>query len=318
MNKQEELIQKLIKLFEEYEFSLTRDAYRQIPDKPASTSTIERNFGSWSNLLEILSRKCDINKPRILLLDVETAPMEVYTWGLYKQEISPYNVIKDWSMLSWAAKWLFEPEMYSLVVTPEEAIHRNDGSIIGTLWNMVDEADVIIAHNMDRFDRRRINARFIQNGLNPPLPYQMIDTLKIAKKQFAFSSRKLDYINNLFSLRKKDDTTFQLWIDCVHGDEKALEYMETYNRSDVLALEELYVLVRPWMTSHPNFGVFVESDDSLCPTCGCNNLEWKGHYTTPSGKYKSFRCKECGAIGRSRFTCIPKDKGKKLVISTAR
>ena len=41
----------------------------------------------------------------------ETAPMEVYVWGLkYNNYISPSNVIKDYSVLCWSAKWLFEPD----------------------------------------------------------------------------------------------------------------------------------------------------------------------------------------------------------------
>ena len=33
--------------------------------------------------------------PKILLFDIETSPMEVYVWGLYKQFISHNNIIKD-------------------------------------------------------------------------------------------------------------------------------------------------------------------------------------------------------------------------------
>lgn len=318
MDKQKELISELISLFSEYGYDLSRDKYRTLPNKPAATSTLEKTFGSWSDLKDlIMMESCD-SHPKILLFDVETSPMEVLVWGLYKQRISPDNVIKDWALLSWSAKWLFEPEIYSQVVTPQEAIDRKDGSIIKGLWDLIDEATVIIAHNLDRFDRRKANARFIENRLTPPLPYQMIDTLKVAKKNFAFSSYRLDYINSLFSLRKKDDTNFQLWKDCIAGKAEALAKMRSYNETDVIALEELYVLLRPWMNSHPNLGLFVESEDSVCPTCASNELIWKGYYTTPTGKYRSFRCKECGAIGRSRFTCIPKDERKKIVVSTAR
>ncbi len=55
--------------------------------------------------------------PRILLFDIETAPMEVFVWGLYKQFIPHTNVIKDWFILSWSAKWLYEDKILSAVVT---------------------------------------------------------------------------------------------------------------------------------------------------------------------------------------------------------
>ena len=53
--------------------------------------------------------------------------MEVYVWGLYKQFISHNNIIKDkngneksWYVLSWAAKWLYDDDVMSDIVTPEE------------------------------------------------------------------------------------------------------------------------------------------------------------------------------------------------------
>ena len=41
-----------------------------------------------------------IDMPNILIFDIETAPMEVFVWGLYKQRISHDNVIQDWFILS--------------------------------------------------------------------------------------------------------------------------------------------------------------------------------------------------------------------------
>jgi hypothetical protein len=66
-----------------------------------------------------------------------------------------------------------------------------------------------------------------------------------------------------------------------------------------VALEELYLKLRPWIKSHPNLGLYVEGE--VCPTCGSDQITWKGKYRTPAGEYKTFRC-ECGAIGRSRHS----------------
>ena len=81
----------------------------------------------------------------VLILDIETSPLEVYTWGLYKQRINPCNVIKDWAVLTWAAKWLCDSKIHSGVVTPFDATNRDDRTIITALWKLVDEADIIIA-----------------------------------------------------------------------------------------------------------------------------------------------------------------------------
>ena len=49
--------------------------------------------------------------PKILLFDIETAPMQVFSWTLFKPRLSHDNIIKDWFVISWSAKWLFEAEI---------------------------------------------------------------------------------------------------------------------------------------------------------------------------------------------------------------
>lgn len=269
--------------------------------------------------------KINHKAPKVLILDIETSPMEVLVWGLYKQRPSDANVLKEWSILSWACKWLFDDEIMSRSVTAKEAIDREDGNIIRALWDIIDEADIVIAHNAVNFDIRKINARFVLNRLPPPMPYQVIDTLKVSQRNFAFSTHKLDYINKLLDFERKIKTNYGLWKRCIRGDSSALKEMETYNRGDVVALEEFYVYLRPWVKSHPNMGLYVDTvkDDgtfiTVCPTCGSEILkhQWKGFYYTPAGKYRTFRC-VCGSIGRSRYSSIGKGARKVLSVSVAR
>jgi DNA polymerase elongation subunit (family B) len=237
--------------------------------------------------------------PRILLFDIETAPMEVYVWGLYKQRIPHTNIIKDengreksWFVLSWAAKWLFDTRVQSDTVTPDEAVNRDDSRILKSIWTLLDQADIVIAHNGDRFDIRKLNARFIDNEMNPPSPYRSIDTLKVARKEFAFVSYKQDFLTKHFKLPQKLDTEFQLWIDCIHGDDSALKRMARYNRHDVMGLEAVYLKLRPFMKNHPNLGILMDAD--VCPNCGCSHMEETDSvYLTSAGKYPVFRCSGC-------------------------
>jgi hypothetical protein len=254
---------------------------------------------------------------KILLFDLETAPMEVYVWGLRQASgwIQPHSIIKDWSVLTWSAKWLFDAEVMSARVSPDEATARTDSSVMQGLWNLLDSADIVIAHNGARFDIRKINARFILNGYSPPMPYRIIDTLRVARRQFDFSSYKLDYINKLFGIGTKTETKFDLWKDCVTGSAKALTQMSEYCDNDVLILEEQYLAVRPWIKGHPNLALFVDTDQEICTNCGCTELEWKGRYFTPAGRYKAFRCTSCGAIGRSRYSDLSKEDRDKIHLS---
>lgn len=251
--------------------------------------------------------------PKVLLIDIETLPMEVRVWNLGEQRISPHNVIKDFSIVTWAAKWLFEDRVMSEAVTSKEAIDREDYSVLQGMWNLLNEADLVIAHNGNGFDFPKLNTRFIINGFNPPMYYRTIDTLQVARKVFKFSSNQLDYINKLLGLRRKESSV-GLWDLCVEGDVKAISDMQTYNMADVFALEDAYLTLRPWMQNHPNLGVFVETEDTVCPKCTHKISEdnWTSqYYTTNTGKYRGFRC-NCGAIGRSGVNEIKKNKAKEL------
>jgi hypothetical protein len=264
----------------------------------------------------------DINSvtgaPKILLFDVESAPMEVYVWGLSKNDwIPPDRVIKEWSILSWSAKYLFDADVMSGVVSTAEAMARMDASIIHDIWKLMDESDIVIAHNAAAFDVRKLNLRFLANGLPPPNPYQVVDTLKVSRKYFAASSHKLDYLAELLDILGKGNHSMQMWKDAVTGSQDALDNMVEYNRQDVLALEELYVKLRPWIKSHPNMGLYLDTDETVCPNCGSEDLTWNGHYYTSAGKFRAFRC-VCGAIGRSRFSAISTEKRAALVVPVAR
>ena len=261
----------------------------------------------------------DIRMPRILLFDIETLPMECYIWQLFKNVVMPHQMIKDWSMLTWSAKWLFEDTIMSDSVSGAEAVDREDLSILVTLWSLLDQADIVIAHGAHRFDIPRSNARFMHYGMMPPSPYQVIDTLTSLKKVSWPSSYKLEFINKFLQLEQlKGSSNFGMWKRAAKGDDKAIEEMLVYNQQDVVALEDLYLRIRPWIKSHPNVGTYLESDEPVCPNCGNENLIWNGSYHTPAGRYQAFRCENCGAIGRSRFSDLDKESRKLLCLSAAR
>lgn len=262
------------------------------------------------------SKPCTTKKlPKILIIDIETAPMKAYVWQLWKQDIYIDQIISDWFILSWSAKWLFSDSVMSERLTGDEARSENDERIIRKLWNVLDEADILVAHNGNAFDIPKINTRFLKNGLGPTSYYQQIDTCSIAKKQFGFSSNKLDFLARQFGIGAKHDTDFSLWVSCVNGDDEALRYMETYNRQDVVLLEEVYLKLRPWVKYHPNLALYMDSDNEVCPNCGSEDVRQDGKfYYTPTGKYPTYVCK-CGARSRGRKTVYNKEKGKNLITS---
>jgi len=268
---------------------------------------------------KLLLKQNNCNPPaKVLLFDIETLPIVSYHWGMFKQYINHNQIINDWIMLSWSAKWLFDYNIYSDILTPREAIKRHDKRISKSLWKLLDEADVVVAHNLKKFDKKRSQTRFKINGLNPPSPYQLIDTLEQSRKEFSFSSNRLDYLGKIMVNHQKLDTDFELWRKCDNGDKSALKLMDEYCCNDVVLLEEVYLELRAWIKSHPNLNVYGEGYCERCPSCSSEDIKYKGYYGTPSGRYASFQCYSCGTYGRSRYSDLSKEEKSQLTTSIAR
>ena len=256
--------------------------------------------------------------PKVLLFDIETSPLSAYIFqkSIWKANVSDEQVISEWFMLTWSAKWLFDDNIITERLTGKEAKDEDDSRIVGGLWKLLDEADIVIAHNGDGFDIPNMNTRFIILGFSPPSPYQTIDTMLVARKQFGFTHNSLNALARIFGFESKKDTDFDLWKRCVDGNEDALKYMQEYNIGDTTLLERVYLKLRPWIRNHPNIGLYVESKEAVCPNCGSSDLAWvdeKFHYTQVS-KFPLFVCK-CGAYGRSRTSSVNKEVKKNLVVS---
>ena len=286
-----------------------------------SKRTVRRHAGPYDQRLMkffgITPDQVKVDGAKILLFDIETSPIEAYIWSLRQHGwISDKMIKKDISILCWSAKWLFDDKVMSGTVSPDEAYNREDSSIMDELWTLLDEADIIVAHNGMSFDVRRMNARFALNKLTPPMPYRVVDTLRMIKRQFDLPAYNIDYVNRLFGIgtKKGNEEGIEMWKKCVGAygmpeAEKALQQMTRYCENDVLILEELYVEIRAWIKGHPNMGLYQTGDGiEKCTNCGSRDLDWRGRYYTPAGRYRAFRCHACGAVGRSRSSDMSKEE----------
>jgi len=232
---------------------------------------------------------------RILVLDIETAPILAYSWGLWNQNISIESIVEPTYMLCWAAKWVGQKHM----------TYRDydDKDFLGTLWEMIDSADAVVTFNGINFDMKHINREFAEAGMEPPYRPQDIDLVRTVRKQFKFPSNKMDYVANRLIGRKKIHVPYKLWLDCMNGIVSAWAQMKRYNKMDVTITEELYLFLRPWITNHPNHGLFVDDQENpICRRCGSDHVVRKGNQpaTTNVRAYQRYKCMSCGAPLRGR------------------
>lgn len=228
---------------------------------------------------------------KILFLDIETAPSLGWVWGKWQQNVIDFK--RDWYMLSFAYKWAHEDQVHTVGLIDFKSYNRdieNDKRLLKKLWALLNEADIVVAHNGDSFDLPKINTRFLTHKLPPPSPYKTVDTLKIARKVFAFDSNKLDDLGRYLGVgRKIPNTGFHLWKGCMSGDPESWRLMKEYNGHDVELLEKVYSLVRAWDKNHPN----VNQGQQACPTCASFNVQRRGFNYTLLRKKQRFHCLNC-------------------------
>lgn len=256
-----------------------------------------------STVRDFLS-KVDFNRMgsgvNILYWDTETSPHLSAHWGFWGENIGKGSTVRQAGMLSHAWAW-GDGEIYSSVLTPEEAMTGDYSRLVHEMWHLLDNAAVVVAHNGKKFDIKRANAEFIKIGLPPPSPYKVYDTLQVAKKHFRFSRNDLDSLCDLLKIpyRKVKNEGMPLWVRCIQGDPQALADMETYNRGDIPTLRELFKKFLPWDNQGINFAL-LGGNMNNCPHCNENSLvETDKNVYSNNRRYKLYRCTRCGANARS-------------------
>jgi hypothetical protein len=258
--------------------------------------------------------------PKILIMDIETAPIIGMVWGLYDNNLAVNQITSDWYVLSWAAKWLDEKKVYQQDQRKSKN-KSNDKQLMQGIWKLLDEADIVVGQNSKQFDVKKLNARFIIHGMKPPSSFQQIDTKLLAKKNFAFTSNGLEYMSDKLNkkykkLKHKNFPGMELWTECLKNNQKAWKAMAEYNVFDVLATEELYKVLAPWGTGI-NHNVYYGDSGAKC-TCGSTEFVKNGYAYTAAGKYQRFQCKSCGSELKSSQNTIKKEKRKKLLRGVVR
>lgn len=153
-------------------------------------------------------------------------------------------------------------------------------------------------HNCDKFDTKKMYAKFLYHRLGPPEPFKSIDTLKIARKYFSMNSNKLDDIGRYLGVgRKVVNTGWDLWKRCSQGDPDAWNDMIEYNKMDVILLEKVYNEFRPFITNHPNMNLYQETTHN-CPNCGSYSVQKRGMSLTRVSKSQRYQCTDCGAYSQ--------------------
>ena len=225
--------------------------------------------------------------PRILLLDIETAPANALVWALHNQYVGPEQLVSHGYVLCVSWKWLGEKKLYY------ERVAGREKAALSRIHKALDQADFVIHYNGTKFDIPTLNREFVLCGMAPPSPVKQLDLLKTVRKQFKFSSNKLDYVCQRLGLGNKvHHKGLRLWKDVMDGVESSWAVMSKYNKWDVVLLERLYHRILPWINNHPNTTLYTGKLNS-CPRCSSVHYQSRGVYKGATISYQRLQCNNC-------------------------
>jgi predicted PolB exonuclease-like 3'-5' exonuclease len=221
---------------------------------------------------------------KVLIYDLETSPNIGWFWRAgYKQNIMPNQITKERAIICVSYKWQGEDEVYNLTWDKNQC----DKFLIEQFVEVLNEADLIVAHNGDNFDLKWLKTRALFHRI-PMLPnYKQFDTLKLAKTKLYLNSNRLDYISKFLGFEGKIQTTPDLWNKVVMlNDRNAMKDMLDYCDEDVRQLEKVYNELQYLDNPRVHTGVLNGEVKYSSPISGNYNLELVKSITTNTGTIK--------------------------------
>jgi DNA polymerase elongation subunit (family B) len=187
---------------------------------------------------------------KILLWDLENSANIIDAWGTYEQ--NAIQVRRHYEILCISYKWLGKKTLKTMY----RHGRGTDKGLIKGFSAVLAKADVIVAHNGDKTDIRKFNARLAYHGLPPTIVMRSVDTLKVARKHFQFNGNSLGDLAKFLGVGRKLKTSgYETWLGCEEGNKVSWTEMIKYNKQDVVILEGVFKKLRPWLgISYPVTG----------------------------------------------------------------
>lgn len=234
--------------------------------------------------------------------------MRLISWDLETSNLNAdYGVIL---CAGWKVVGEGRPHIISIRDFPlYEKDPTNDREVLKALSDVLLTADCWLTWYGTYFDIPFLNTRLLYHGL-PIVPpnHAHIDGWKTSRNRLKLRNNRLNTVQDFLGLaNEKDAVKGPIWIRAISGDQRALRYIESHCRKDVLVLEEAYERLKPLIIDHPGHGIATK--DGACPNCGSTHLQKRGFHLTRTRRYQRYQCQGCGAWAKG---------AKPLVISVVR
>lgn len=276
---------------------------------------------------------------KILVLDIETLPLDARIWRLGDQVVR-HNQLKYTAkfvdIICVSYMWLGDNKVYTLSVDPDNQ-EQSKIELLEKIDKLAREALAIIGKNNVRFDDKHLNTLRLKYKTDPAPWWTSAcnDLEQQIRKYFSFASNSLDYVAEILGHGGKDPMEFNDWVKIaeylelkrfenplddlykpviyhycllqfgkdyatvIKDGQDALKKMQTYNRRDVKITNACILDVEPYV----NFKFSDRDGTDYCKHCECITLnKHRTQYVRNWIHYAEFDCQACGKYkGRQKI-----------------
>ena len=232
-------------------------------------------------------------------LDIETAPILSWTWGLWNQNIGLNQIKEDPRIICFSYQ-----EYGSKTVKFVSEYHDVPEGMTGQEWllselhRVLDEADIIVGWNSKEFDYKWIVGELQLAGFTAPSPVHHLDLMKHFRSNSKLPSKKLAYVSSrMLPQTKIAHDGFDMWraiIDPVDPEETRRQWnkMRRYAKRDTALLFPIFEDLKSWITLP--IPLHRSENEPSCPNCGSTSLQRRGFIYTRLSKFRRYQCNDCG------------------------
>lgn len=123
----------------------------------------------------------------------------------------------------------------------------NQKTMVSDIMGVLDDFDILVAHNGQYFDKAMMNTYCLKYGLKPNLRLKkFIDPMWLAKKHLRLHRNSQHSLIKFLGLQtQKTHVDFEHWLRAaLNGDKKSMDYIVEHCRLDIFSMEEMYDAVR--------------------------------------------------------------------------
>jgi len=151
-------------------------------------------------------------------------------------------------LLTWCIKEYGKSDIYNDLINEKDLRGDLDKRITKSLALEIQNYDTIITYYGTKFDLSFIRSRCLYHNLDfsPYGSIKHIDVYYMVKSKLRLSRNRLETACRLLGIKGKTHLDGRYWVKALTGDKKAINYILTHNKADVIILEKLYDRIKDY------------------------------------------------------------------------